>query len=82
MYALLVVIVFLFGLGLGAALLALFLCAGAYEERKCGKFAFAYYSERKKRWDVYGNYLTIAGKIADKLKASPDKASPEVRYIE
>lgn len=65
---------------LGGGLTFFSLVAGVTKAAKEGIFAGAFYHEKRKRWEVIGNYMTVAGKIGNILKS--DNASEKLHYVD
>lgn len=64
----------------GGGFTFLAIAAGIHELAKDGTLAAAFYSEKRKRWEVLGNYMTIAGKIGNILKS--DNAAEKLHYVD
>lgn len=56
------------------------IAAGIYAAAKDGEFAGAFYSKKRGRWEILGNYMTVAGKIGNILKS--DDASEKLHYVD
>lgn len=65
---------------LGGGLTYTVLAAGIYAAAKDGEFAGAFYSKKRDRWEVIGNYMTVAGKIGNILKS--DSAAEKLHYVD
>lgn len=64
----------------GGGLTFLVISAGIHHFAKDGILAAAFYSENRKRWEVLGNYMTVAGKIGNILKS--DNAAEKLHYVD
>lgn len=65
---------------LGGGLTFVVVAAGVTECAKDGILAAAFYSEKRKRWEVIGNYMTVSGKIGNILKS--EDAAEKLHYVD
>lgn len=75
-----VIILCIIFFALGGAFTYVAIAAGIYAAAKDGEFAGAFYSKKRNRWEVIGNYLAISGKLANLLKLID--AHEHVHYVD
>lgn len=78
MTTLLLILAFIVALVLGSGLTFLAVASYIVTASNDGELAIASWDNKEKRWKVFGNYLSIAGKITNLIKFDSEK----VTYID